>query len=75
LGIDIGGNKMSDLNKYDKNRGPSHLALGVNAEDLPLPRNASGCQPKVFVKTFGWPKVSKNEIAPEEVDEKKEIFI
>ncbi|MBU1524430.1 MAG: tRNA (N6-isopentenyl adenosine(37)-C2)-methylthiotransferase MiaB, partial [Candidatus Omnitrophica bacterium] len=36
-----------------KKNNPSHLNIGLNAASQPLTRSASGCQPKVFIKTFG----------------------
>ncbi|MCK4826487.1 hypothetical protein KA005_62675, partial [bacterium] len=42
---------MSDKRKVSNN--PSHLNIGLNAVGQPLTRSASGCQPKVFIKTFG----------------------
>jgi len=46
---------MMKRNNKDNLSDSSRLDIGLDAAAQPLTRGASEWQPKVFVKTFGWP--------------------
>jgi len=39
----------------NKGNNPLHVGFEENTASQSLPRGASGCHPKVYMKTFGWP--------------------